>query len=154
MRRRLVIIVSAVLSVAFVGSAILIAQSANALSEHQARKSIARQLVGYWIGTDPLDGGDSRRGFTRNRDGTVSMIGRDTMFSFCGNTDRGVITLSDGIVVGSTLVGDLVITCLDDGSTVTLNARYDLVHRNVVREALTGEDGFTDEIIFYRLSAR
>jgi hypothetical protein len=154
MRRRLVVIVSAVLAVAFVGSAILIAQSANALSEHQARKGIARQLVGYWIGIDPLDGGDSRRGFTRNGDGTVAMIGRDTVFSLCDGTDRGIITLHDPVVVGSALVGELVIACLNNGATVNLDVRYDFLARNIVRETVTGEDDFTDEIIFHRVSDR
>jgi hypothetical protein len=156
MRYRLVIIVSAVLSVALVGSAVLVAQSANALSEHQARKAWnARQFVGYWMGIDPLDGGDSRRGITRNDDGTFSMIGRDTVFSLCDDTDRAVITLSDGIVVGSALVGDLVISCLNDGSTVTLNARYDVLDRNIVSETVTSQEGeFVDEIIFHRVSDR
>lgn len=151
---RLVIIVSAVLSVALVGSAVLVAPSANALSEHQARKD-ARQFVGYWMGIDPLDGGDSRRGITRNDDGTFSMIGRDTVFSLCDDTDRAVITLSDGIVVDSALVGDLVITCLNDGSIVTLNARYDVLDRNIVSETVTRQEGeFVDEIIFHRVSDR
>jgi hypothetical protein len=156
MRYRLVIIVSAVLSVALVGSAVLVAQSANALSEHQARKAWhARQFVGYWMGIDPLDGGDSRRGITRNDDSTFSMIGRDTVFSLCDDTDRAVITLSDGVVVGAALVGDLVITCLNDGSTVTLNARYDVLDRNIVTETVTSQDGeFVDEIIFHRVSDR
>jgi hypothetical protein len=156
MRRRLAIIVSAVLSVVFVGSAILVAQSADALSEHRARETgIARQLVGYWMGIDPLDGGDSRRGFTRNPDGTLSMIGRDTVFSLCDDTDRGVITLRDGMVVGSSLVGDLVITCLNNGSIVALDARYEFIDRNIVRETVTSQDGeFVDEIIFHRVSER
>ena len=156
MRYRLVIIVSAVLSVALVGSAVLVAQSANALSEHRARDAWhARQFVGYWMGIDPLDGGDSRRGITRNDDGTFSMIGRDTVFSLCDDTDRAVITLNDGIVVGAALVGDLVITCLNDGSTVTLNARYDVIGRNIVSETVTSQDGeFVDEIIFHRVSDR
>ena len=154
--RRCLIIVSAVLSVALVGSAILVAPSASASGEHQARTAWeARQFVGYWMGIDPLDGGDSRRGITKNRDGTFSMIGRDTVLSLCDDTDRGVITLSDGIIVGSELVGDLVITCLNDESTVNLNARYDVLDRNIIRETVTSQDGeLVDEIIFHRVSDR
>jgi len=154
--RRCLIIVSAVLSVALVGSAILVAPSASASGEHQARTAWkARQFVGYWMGIDPLDGGDSRRGITKNRDGTFSMIGRDTVLSLCDDTDRGVITLSDGIIVGSELVGDLVITCLNDGSTVNLNARYDVLDRNIIRETVTSQDDeLVDEIIFHRVSDR
>ena len=154
--RRCLIVVSAVLSVALVGSAILVAPSASASGEHQARTAWeARQFVGYWMGIDPLDGGDSRRGITKNRDGTFSMIGRDTVLSLCDDSDRGVITLSDGIIVGSELVGDLVITCLNDGSTVNLNARYDVLDRNIIRETVTSQDGeLVDEIIFHRVSDR
>jgi hypothetical protein len=62
MRGKLAIIFSTLLLVAGVGSGVLVAQAANTSSGHGRDGSSARQFVGYWMGIDPLDGGDSRRG--------------------------------------------------------------------------------------------
>ena len=155
MRFGQVVIVSIILSVALVGSALLVASADAAIEPRGRDASHAKEFVGYWMGIDPLDGGDSRRGITRNGDGTLSMIGRDTVFSLCDDTDRAVITLSDGVVAGGVLVGELVIDCLNDGSSVTLDARYDLLDKNIVSETLTRQDGeLVDRIIFHRVSER
>jgi hypothetical protein len=157
MRLRLAIIVSAVLLVVGGGSAVLVAQAANSSSGHKAAKaSSARQFVGYWMGIDPLDGGDSRRGITRNDDRTFSVIGRDTVFTLCDGTDRAIVTVSDAVVAGSALVSDnLVINCTGNGSTVRLRVRYDVIDRNIVRETVTTQAGEpVDEIIFHRVSRR
>jgi hypothetical protein len=152
MRLRLAIIVSAVVLVGGVGSA-LVAQAADNSSGHKARTG-ARQFVGYWMGIDPLDGGDSRRGITRNDDRTFSVIGRDTVFTLCDGTDRAIVTVSDAVVAGSALVSDdLVITCTNNQSTVRLKVRYDVIDRNIVRETVTSQAGEpVDEIIFHRVS--
>lgn len=153
MKRRLVVIVSAVMLVA--GSAVLGANAADTPKGHTPRvESKARPFVGYWMGIDPLDGGDSRRGITRNDDRTLSVIGRDTVFTLCDDTDRGIVTVSDARVVGSRLVSDhFVITCTNGGSTVDLKVRYDVIDRNIVRETVTTQDGEpVDEIIFHRVS--
>jgi hypothetical protein len=157
MRRRLAILVSAALLAAGVGSAVLVAHAATTSSGHKTRKAPnARQFVGYWMGIDPLDGGDSRRGITRNDDRTFSVIGRDTVFTLCDNTDRAIVTVGDAVVVGAALVSDnLVITCSNDGSTVRLKVRYDVVDRNIVRETVTTQAGEpVDEILFHRVSER
>lgn len=154
MRLRIAIIVSAVLLVGGVGSA-LIAQAADTSSGHKGRTG-ARQFVGYWMGIDPLDGGDSRRGITRNDDRTLSVIGRDTVFTLCDNTDRAIVTVGDAVVAGSALVSDnLVITCSNNQSTIRLKVRYEVIDRNIVRETVTSQDGEpVDEIIFHRVSER
>ena len=84
------------------------------------------------------------------------MIGRDTVFTLCDDTDRAVISLRDGVVAGGALVGELVIDCLNTGSSVTLDARYDLLDKNIVSETLTRQDGgeLVDRIIFHRVSER
>lgn len=105
MRRRLVIIVSTLLLLTGVGSAVLVAQDI----EH------GRKFASYWMGIDPLDGGDSRRGITRNDDRTFSVIGRDTTFTLCDGTGRAIVTLRDGTIVGSALVSDnFLITCFGE----------------------------------------
>jgi hypothetical protein len=157
MRLRLAIIVSAVLLVVGGGSAVLVAHAASSSSGQKAAKaSSGRQFVGYWMGIDPLDGGDSRRGITRNDDRTFSVIGRDTVFTLCDGTDRAIVTVSDAVVAGSALVSDnLVINCTGNGSTVRLKVRYDVIDRNIVRETVTTQAGEpVDEIIFHRVSER
>ena len=157
MKGRLAIIVFAVLLVAVVGSAGLVAHATGSSSGNKARHvSAARQFVGYWMGIDPLDGGDSRRGITSNADGTFSVIGRDTVFTLCDGTDRAIVTVRDARIVGSALVSDsFVITCINSGSTVRLKVRYDVIERSVVRETVTTQSGEpVDEIIFHRVSER
>ena len=118
MQRRLVIVVSTVLLVA----AALVGQAAGKSGGHEQRHgSAARQFVGYWMGIDPLDGGDSRRGITPNEDRTFSLIGRDTVFTLCDDTDRAIVTAGDLTVRGSRLVSDdFVISCTNTNSTVRL----------------------------------
>src|SRR5215475_10535394 len=87
MRRRLSITISALFVVAGLGSAVLVAQATNGSGGPQS----ARKFIGYWMGIDPLDGGDARRGITANDDGTFSMIGHDSVLTLCDGTDRGII---------------------------------------------------------------
>src|SRR5215471_9890513 len=127
MRLRLALIISAAVLVPGVATATLVARAASASGGHEAHGPGARQFVGYWMGIDPLDGGDSRRGITTNNDGTFSVIGRDTVFTLCDGTDRAIVTVSDARVAGAALVSDnLVITCTNTQSTVKLKVRYDV----------------------------
>jgi len=152
MRPRLTIIMSAFFLVAGLGSAILIAQAAN----KSGGPKQSAQFVGYWMGIDPLDGGDVRRGITANDDGTFSMIGHDSVLTLCDGTDRGIIRVSDFAAVGSALVSDNhVLTCTNNGSTLTLKNRTELVDKNIIRETVTTqEDEFVDETIYHRVSER
>jgi hypothetical protein len=158
LRRLQGIIVAAVLLAAAVGATAFFTQrTANASSGHnEGRASNGERFVGYWMGIDPLDGGDSRRGITRNDDGTLSLIGRDTVFTLCDGTDRAVITDDDAAIVDSALVSDnFVITCTNQQSTVHLKVRYEFIDRNVIRETTTDQDDNpVDQIIFHRVSER
>lgn len=129
--------------------------AANTSHDHASAAS-ARRFVGYWMGIDPLDGGDSRRGITRNQDDTLSVIGRDTVFTLCDNTDRAIVTVGDGVIVNSVLTSDnFVIKCSNTGSTVRLKVRYDPVDTNIIRETVTQQDGTpVDEILFHRVNQR
>ncbi|HVD79643.1 MAG TPA: hypothetical protein VNB87_03865 [Propionibacteriaceae bacterium] len=155
MQRRLAVVASAALLVAGAGSAVLLAQAAEASGPHKARDvSSTRQFVGYWMGVDPLDGGDSRRGITVNDNRTFSVIGRDTVFTLCDGTDRAIITANDAKITGSALLSDnLVINCTNNNSTVKLKVRYDVIDTNIVRETVTTQSGEpVDKIIFHRVS--
>jgi hypothetical protein len=59
-----------------------------------------KAFQGYWMGVDPVDGGDSRRGFLQLADGTFALAGRDSFLRLCDETDRGIVTFEDGTVVG------------------------------------------------------
>ena len=153
MKRQFLILVAAVIAAA--GSATFIAQAANRSHGAGGRQG-AHTFVGYWMGIDPLDGGDSRRGITRNGDGTFSLIGRDTVFTLCDGTDRAIVTDTDLTPSGRALVSDnFVIKCTNTGAEVHLKARYEAVDHNVVRETLTSQAGApVDTILFHRVSAR
>jgi len=119
-----------------------------------ARDPKAKDFVGYWMGTDPLDGGDSRRGITENDDGTLSMAGRDSFLSLCDETDRGIATFDDAALTGSGLTTDeLVLACFDNGATVTLKAAYTVLDRGMIVETVrTQDDALVTEIVFFRVS--
>jgi hypothetical protein len=161
MHRHLAIVLSSVVLAAGAGSVALVAHAdgssghtADASSGSKGRNAQARQFVGYWMGVDPLDGGDSRRGITANKGRTFSVIGRDTVFTLCDGTDRAVITVDDAKTVGSALVSDnLVIRCTNTNSTVKLKVRYDVIDKNIIRETVTSQSNEpVDKIIFHRVS--
>jgi hypothetical protein len=116
----------------------------------------AKRFIGYWMGVDPLDGGDSRRGITRNSDGTLSVVGRDTVFTLCDNTDRAIVLVSEAVIINSELTSDdLEIKCFNTGSNVHLKVRYEVIDTNIVMETTTQQNGMlVDQIIFHRVSQR
>jgi hypothetical protein len=157
MKRQLVLVVTAAVLVAGAGVAALVANAAGTSSgSTQRHVQAARQFVGYWMGIDPLDGGDSRRGITRAAGGKFALIGRDTVFTLCDGTDRAIVTDPGLTVAGRTLVSDgFVISCTNNNSTITLKVRYEVLGRNVIRETLTTQSGDpVDKIIFHRVSQR
>jgi hypothetical protein len=150
--------VSVVVAMVALAAGGVVAAAANASgqgngNDNGVRVRAARQYVGYWMGIDPLDGGDSRRSITPDG-ASFAMIGRDTVFTLCDNTDRAIVT-GTLRVSGVSMVGDdVVITCTNTGATVHLKLRYDPVGTNIVREHVTTPTGaFVDEIIFHRVSA-
>jgi hypothetical protein len=115
----------------------------------------ARTFQGYWMGIDPLDGGDSRRAFVQQENGTFAMAGRDSFLTLCDDTDRGIATFEDGVIIGRRLMttSNLKLTCFNTGALVLLKARYQLVSESVMVEILTTQDGApVDTIIFHKVS--
>jgi hypothetical protein len=156
MQRRLAIILSGALLVPAAATATLVAQAANGSSGGRGGDwRSAQKFVGYWMGIDPLDGGDARRGITRNGDRTFSIIGRDTVFTLCDDTDRAIITGGARITGPALVSDDVVITCTNNQATVRLKVRYDVIDRNILRETVTTPAGEpVDKIIFHRVSER
>jgi hypothetical protein len=156
MRRRLYTIVATLVAVLAVASVGLASAGSRESAAPTGKSAKPKVFVGYWMGVDPVDGGDSRRGFTRNADGTIATIGRDTVLTLCDGTDRGVANFSDGIIAGSTMTTDnLVLTCFDNDASVTLRARYDVINANLILETTTTSTGEpVSEIFFHRVSER
>lgn len=110
---------------------------------------------GYWMGVDPLDGGDSRRSLVRHSDGTYALAARDSVLTLCDGTDRGFVSFDDGAVVGRNVMqsNTLTIKCLNNGATVVLHARYELVSDGLMFEVITRPDGRpVTTIVFHRIS--
>jgi hypothetical protein len=101
-----------------------------------------KAFQGYWMGVDPVDGGDSRRGFLQLADGTFALAGRDSFLRLCDETDRGIVTFEDGTVVGHrVMTSDTVkLSCFGNGAVVLLKARYELVDDSLMLEHLTTQD--------------
>jgi hypothetical protein len=89
--RRLYVIVAAAVAVIALVSVGLASASGTDSTTSTATKSQGRPLRGL------LDGRGSGRRWrfasrlTRNADGTIAMIGRDTVLTLCDGTDRGVL---------------------------------------------------------------
>ena len=155
MKRQLVVAVSAALVVGAAFAA-LVASAAGTSRSGARHAPAAGQYVGYWMGIDPLDGGDSRRGITRRHNGKFAVIGRDTVFTLCDGTDRAIVTVDNAAHSGRSLVSDdFLISCTNNGKTIRLKLRYDVLARNIIRETLTTQSGEpVDKIIFHRVSVR
>ena len=115
----------------------------------------ARSFAGYWMGIDPLDGGDSRRSIRQLPNGSFGLIGRDTVLTLCDNTDRGIATFEDGVQTGrDQLASDnLNLHCVNSNAAILLRARYTLLDANTMIEDLTRPDGTAvTKIVFHRTS--
>jgi hypothetical protein len=114
----------------------------------------AEAFLGYWMGVDPLDGGDSRRSLVRLSDGRIAMAGRDTLLTLCDETDRGFISFTDGLIQGQELrTESLTITCTNTGATVTLHATYEHIGEDRIVERSSMPDGtLASRIVFHRVS--
>ena len=118
-------------------------------------KHASKIFQGYWMGVDPLDGGDSRRSLVRQQNGTYALAGRDSFLTLCDNTDRGFISFDDGVVVGRGVMktDNFKITCFNTDVIVPLKASYVLIDDNVMTEVTTAQDGTpVDTIIFHKVS--
>ena len=115
----------------------------------------AREFEGYWMGVDPLDGGDSRRSLVQLDNDRYSMAGRDTVLTLCDGTDRGFISFDDGIVVERNVMrtDSLTIACTNSGASIVLRVQYDLVADGLMIEQTTTLGGSpVSRILFHKVS--
>jgi hypothetical protein len=113
-------------------------------------------FVGYWMGVDPVDGGDARRSLIQQADGTFHLAARDSFFSLCDNTDHGYGSFDDGTLVSRDVLqsNNLTLECFNNGATVTLHVRFELKSDNLMFEIATRADGTpVSTIVFHKVSA-
>jgi hypothetical protein len=147
MSRRLALIISTALGV-------VLPAHAWTQPPHLASGGPGDAFVGYWMGVDPLDGGDSRRSLVRLSDGRTAMAGRDTVLTLCDETDRGFISFDDGVVLGRELrTRSLTIACTNTGASVLLHAVYELAGEGLIIEHTFTPDGSpVSRIVFHRVN--
>jgi hypothetical protein len=116
---------------------------------------VAPRFQGYWMGVDPVDGGDARRSLVLLQNGRYSMAARDSVFTLCDGTDRGFASFDDGVVVGNNSMqsNTLTIQCFNNGVSVVLHVRYELIGNGLMLEDTTRSDGVVvGTIVFHRVS--
>ena len=110
-----------------------------------------RSFVGLWEGIDPVDGGDSLRSITCDRDGSCKLAATDSVITLCGSGPAFVG--GTGALEGGQLVfADAVLTC-PDGRTVDLVIRFerDPLNRTLVETTTVG-DRTLPNIVFHNIS--
>ena len=120
------------------------------------RSGKASAFEGYWMGVDPVDGGDARRSLVRQADGTFHLAARDTFFSLCDNTDHGFGSFDDGTLIGRDVLvsNNLTLECFNNNQSVTLHVRFELKSDNLMFEIATRADGSpVSTIVFHKVSA-
>jgi hypothetical protein len=137
MKRLVVLAFVALLPVAF-------APSANAANE--------RSFVGLWEGIDPVDGGDSLRSITCDRDQSCQLAATDSVITLCGGGSG--FAEGTGEIEGDALTfPDVVLTC-PSGATVDLAIRYERDRRNrtLVETTVVGGARTLPNIVFHKIS--
>jgi hypothetical protein len=116
---------------------------------------ISLGFQGYWMGVDPVDGGDSRRSLMRLANGRFALAARDSVLTLCDGTDRGFASFDDGTLVGRNVLqsNTLTIECFNNGASVVLHVRYELVEHDLMVEVTTRPDGTpVSTIVFHKVS--
>jgi hypothetical protein len=110
---------------------------------------------GYWMGVDPVDGGDARRSLVQLENGRFALAARDSVITLCDSTDRAFASFDDGEVVGGKVMhsNSLTIRCFNNGLSVVLRVRYELVANGLMVEHSTKEDGTpVSTIVLHKVS--
>ena len=144
------------LAVALTLIAVVLAARTWAQPGQSQRLAKVSPFVGYWIGVDPVDGGDARRSLIQQADGTFHLAARDTFFSLCDNTDHGFGSFDDGTLIGRDVLvsNNLTLECFNNHQSVTLHVRFELKSDNLMFEIATRADGSpVSTIVFHKVSA-
>jgi hypothetical protein len=127
------------------------ASSANAGSERSFFG--LRSFIGLWEGIDPVDGGDSLRSITCQRDQSCRLAATDSVITLCGS-GPAFVGATGGLEGDELLFRDAVLTC-PDGREVDLVIGYerDPLNRTLVETTVVVDTDTTlPNIIFHRIS--
>jgi hypothetical protein len=134
---------------------ILISRVSASPDQFPAQDRSHADFQGYWMGVDPVDGGDARRSLILRSDGKYALAARDSMLTLCDSTDRGFASFDDGTVVSRNVMrsNTLTIQCFNNGATVQLHLRFELVDRGLMIETATLPDGSpVSTIVLHKVS--
>jgi hypothetical protein len=149
MRRHLALVIVAVLAV------VLVAHAWGQQSWVQPPGRTTPGFQGYWMGVDPVDGGDSRRTLVQLGNGQFALAGRDSVLTLCDGTDRGFASFNDGEVVRRHVMqsNTLTLRCFNNGASVVLHVEYELIGNGLMLEVTTRPDGSpVSTIVFHKVS--
>ncbi|HEX7778789.1 MAG TPA: hypothetical protein VF424_06105 [Vicinamibacterales bacterium] len=121
----------------------------------EQRGGPALEFQGYWMGVDPADGGDARRSIILGANGKYALAGRDTVFHLCDGTEHGIGTFDDGEIVARDVMQstNLRIVCFNNGASLVLHTRFELINRDLMIEHATLPDGTPlSPIVLHRVS--
>jgi hypothetical protein len=124
------------------------AQPAHPTGQHSG-------FQGYWMGVDPVDGGDARRSLVQLPTGRFALAARDSVLSLCDGTDHGFGSFGDGELVSRTVLrsDNLTLRCFNNGASVTLHVRFELNGDHLMTEVASLADGTpVSTIVFHRVS--
>ena len=110
---------------------------------------------GYWMGVDPTDGGDARRSIIKLDNGNFALAARDTVFHLCDGTEHGFGAFDDGVVVSKNVMRSdaLMIQCFNNGASVVLHVRFELISPGLMIEVATLADGTpVSTIVLHKVS--
>ena len=110
---------------------------------------------GYWMGVDPTDGGDARRSIIRLETGNFALAARDTVFHLCDGTEHGFGSFDDGVIVSKNVMRSdaLMIQCFNNGASVVLHVRFELIGPGLMTEVATLADGTpVSTIVLHKVS--
>jgi hypothetical protein len=107
------------------------------------------------MGVDPVDGGDARRSLIQLANGRFALAARDTVLTLCGGTEHGFASFQDGELIERNVMqsNSLTIECFNNGASVLLHVRYELLGKDLMVEHTTQPNGsLVSDIVFHRVS--
>ena len=112
-------------------------------------------FIGLWQGIDPVDGSEVLFSIFKNDDGTFSILGHESSFFVCDDTDKGVITGKGQIEHGVLVTTEMRLQCLQEKNLepIFYSVEYepDKTNQILIYKAIGG-DPPSEPIILYRIS--
>jgi hypothetical protein len=97
------------------------------LTDTAAQRTRLRDYFGLWEAVDPDDGGHQILSITDNGDGKARLLLRDTYWTLCNGSDKGV---SRGTAIlqndGKLKSDDLTLTCIEENTTRATPTTFEL----------------------------